>query len=114
MIYSLIVLNNHLTTGRNALDIAIELVQNHTINQIYFLFDGVYAANKYIDMPVDEFDLTKAWENFSKTHNIPLIICSASGLRRGIVENTIANGFRLGTIGQLVEGCDNADKVLSL
>ena len=59
MIHTLIVLSNHLTTGRKALQLAQEIIdQKHQINKIYFLFDGVFVANRFIDMPTDEFDLT--------------------------------------------------------
>ncbi len=112
MLYTLIVSSNHLTNGRYALQLAEDLIaQNAQINRIYFLFDGVYVANKYIDMPTDEFDLTRAWTDFALQHNIPLSVCAASGLRRGIVSENLADGFTIGSIGELVESCAAAQKV---
>lgn len=114
MIYTLIVNSNHLTTGRNALQLAQDLLaQKQQINCIYFLFDGAYVANKFIDMPTDEFDLTKAWSEFAKQNNVPLSVCAASGLRRGIIQNNLAEGFYLGSIGELVESCAAADNVVT-
>ena len=115
MIYTLIIYSNHLTNGRNALEVAQDLLaQNHTINYIYFLFDGAYVANKFIDMPTDEYDLSKAWRQFAAVNNIDLSVCSASGLRRGISQESIAEHFRFGSIGEFVTHCTAADKVLSL
>ncbi len=115
MIYSLIILGNHLTNGHHAFKVAQDLIaQKHTINQIYFLFDGVYVANKFIDMPVDEYDLAKNWVNFANANHIPLLICAASGFRRGIVKDTISTDFEFGTIGQLVDSCDKADKIITI
>ena len=115
MLYTFIVTSNHLTTGRSALETVRNIiVGNNQINCIYFLFDGVYTANKYIDMPTDEFALTNAWADFAQEFNIPLLVCAASGLRRGIVEQTIADGFAFGSIGQLVEYCDRANEVITL
>lgn len=115
MLYTLIVTSNHLTTGRQALNLATDLLrQNNQINRIYFLFDGAYVANKFIDMPTDEFNLTAAWNEFAQQHGVPLSVCSASGLRRGISKQSIADGFSFGSIGELVESCAAADKVLSI
>ncbi len=84
MIYTLIISSNHLTSGRQALDVAKGIVAQHDqINKIYFLFDGTYVANKYIDMPTDEFNLPKAWVEFSDQYDINLAVCAASGYRRG-------------------------------
>lgn len=114
MIYTLIISSNHLTNGRNALQLAQELLaQKAQINRIYFLFDGVYVANKFIDMPTDEFDLTSAWTAFAQQHKVPLSVCAASGYRRGIVDQNLAAGFSFGSIGELVESCTMADKVIS-
>src|SRR5579862_1894779 len=113
MIYTLIVSSNHLTTGRQALQLAQDILAQHDqINRIYFLFDGAYVANKYIDMPTDEFNLTKAWADFAANHDLQLAVCSASGLRRGISQETVAMGFCLGSIGELLESCNAADQVL--
>lgn len=115
MIYTLIVTTNHLTNGRNALKIAEELLStDNKINCIYFLFDGTYVANKFIDMPTDEFDLTRAWSDFAAKNAIQLSVCSASGLRRGIADGSIANQFKFGSIGELLSNCNVADKVLAL
>jgi sulfur relay protein TusD/DsrE len=113
MNYTLIVTTNHLTGGRNALNTAMDIIAHHDqINKIYFLFDGAYVANKFIDMPTDEFDLTKAWQDFAAKNNIVLNVCSASGLRRGISDKSIADGFTFGSLGELLESCNAADQVL--
>lgn len=81
------------------------------ISLVYFLFDGVYVANKYIEMPSDEPNYTQAWQQLAKQHDMQLLVCPASGSRRGITKETIAPGFRFGTIGELVEACAQAQKV---
>ncbi len=115
MKYVLIVRSNHLTNGFQALEMAQSLLaQSHTILCIYFLFDGVLVANKFIDMPTDEANLTAAWSAYAFENNINLLLCAASGMRRGVVAETLAPGFTLGSIGQLVDACDQADQVVSL
>jgi tRNA 2-thiouridine synthesizing protein D len=115
MHFVFIVTSSHLNNTYNAIKLAREiLAQQHTINCIYFLFDGVYNANQNIDMPTDEPAQHAAWSRFATEFNLALRICTASGLRRGVVENCLAAGFSMGSIGQLVESCDTADRVIRL
>lgn len=78
------------------------------------MFDGAYIANSLIDMPSDEYNLTNSWTDLATQHNIKLSVCAASGLRRGITTQNMANGFTRGSIGELVASCDVADRVISL
>lgn len=115
MIYTLIIRSNHLTNNYSALNFAKALLeQQHIINNIYFLFDGVYLANKLIDMPNDEFNLQAEWSNLAKQYSLKLNVCAASGLRRGIDAQNMAKGFTHGSIGELVASCDVADRVVCL
>lgn len=115
MIFTLIVTTDHLNNNFQALETARAiLAQRYQINCIYFLFNGAYTANQYIDMPSDEFSVAQAWQNFAQTNNLPLLICKASGLRRGIDASNLANGFRFGSIGELVAACDVADRIIKL
>ena len=114
MKFALIVRNSHLNNNYSALKFAQSAVLQHTISCIYFVFDGAYTADKYIDMPTDEFNLSRSWSEFASKYNIDLLVCAASGLRRGISETNLAQGFKMGSIGQLVQSCDEADRVLSL
>jgi sulfur relay protein TusD/DsrE len=115
MIYTLIIRSNHLNNNYNALSFAQELLKlQHSINIIYFLFDGSYIANAFIDPPTDEYNFTAAWTQLAQQHNVKLSVCAASGLRRGIVAHNIAPGFNIGSIGELVASCDSADRVVTL
>ncbi len=115
MQFTLIVRTNHLDNTHSALEFAkAVLEQQHNLNFIYFMLDGAYTANKNIDMPTDEPDLSQAWRQFAITHNVEICVCTASALRRGINQTNLATGFKLGSIGQLVAACDVADRVVSL
>ena len=115
MIYTLIVRSSHLKNNYNALQFArILLTQAHQINCIYFLFAGAYTANKFISMPSDEPNIAMQWSEFSQQHNLPLKVCDASAARRGINASNLLTGFKLGSIGELVESCDLADRVITL
>lgn len=115
MKFTLIVRNNHLKQSHSALKFAQALIANqHTLISVYFLFDGAYNANKLIDLPSDEPDCSSSWGLLNTQHNVPLNICSASALRRGINEDLLVHGFALGSIGQLVASCDASDRMVFL
>ena len=115
MIFTIITRSSHLQNSRNALELANSLLkQKHTINCIYFIFDGAYNANNNIDLPSDEYEATRAWSKLAQDYNLILAVCAASAARRGITIDCIAPGFTLGSIGQLVEACDTADRVVTL
>lgn len=115
MIYTLIIRSHHLQNTYNAINFAQALLsQQHTINYIYFLFDGAYTANINIDMPTDEPNLSQQWSELAQNNNLILHVCASSALRRGINVNNLASSFAMGSIGQLVESADQADRVVSL
>jgi len=115
MKFTIIIKHSHLQNCYSALKFATALIrQKHHINFIYFINDSTYIANRNIDMPSDECNLSQQWSEFATAHKLKLTVCAASALRRGINEDCLATGFAMGSIGQLVESCDLADRVVSL
>lgn len=95
--------------------LALDLIHNkHQVSAIFFLFDAAYTANSFIEMPTDEPNISQQWSEFAHKHHVRLVVCSASAARRGICVTNLATGFNLGSIGELVESCDAADRVVSL
>lgn len=60
--------------------------KGHKIAQIFFYREGVVNASKLVSPANDEFDLPKAWLLFAKKYHIPLQVCVAAALRRGIID----------------------------
>lgn len=115
MLYTLLVSSSHLNNNFDTLALAQDLINNqHQISTIFFIFDGAYTANAFIDLPTDEPNISKQWVDFAQNHQIRLVVCSASAARRGICHTNLAPGFNLGSIGELVESCDTADHVVSI
>ena len=65
------------------------LEKGHQIAQIFFYREGVVNANRLVLPANDEFDLPKAWITLAKRHQIPLHVCVAAALRRGIIDADI-------------------------
>ncbi len=104
-------LHNHITSLR----IVESLVRaGHEVLGIFFLFDAAYVALAGIDLATDEYNASNAWKEFGSVYDIDLIVCAASAARRGIVADNLARGYKLGSIGNLVELADLAHKVIQL
>ncbi|MGB0748135.1 MAG: sulfurtransferase complex subunit TusD [Magnetospiraceae bacterium] len=85
------------------------LEKGHEVPRVFFYYDGVYNANKLSEPQSDDRNLVKLWGAMAVEHNVDLVVCVAAGLRRGIKEENLADGFRISGLGQLTEagiGCD--------
>lgn len=100
------------------------LLAGHTVKRIFFHGDGVLNANCLSSPPQDELNLHQAWINLAKSHNVELIVCIASALRRGILDEpealryqkpafSLQSPFMLSGLGQLVEAILESDRFIS-
>ncbi len=99
------------------------LDSGHQIYRVFFFNDGVHCANRFTRPPQDEIAVPKQWTNLQKTFDLDLVVCISSALRRGIVDakeaaryeldgHNLADGFSIGGLGQWVDACQNADRVI--
>lgn len=83
--------------------------KGHEVPRVFFYYDGVNNANKLSEPQSDDRNLVALWGALNKDHNVDLVVCVAAGLRRGIKDENLADGFRISGLGQLIEagmGCD--------
>ena len=96
----------------------------HTLSRVFFYEDGVYTANVLSTPPQDEPDINRRWSDFGQAHGIDLVICVASALRRGVLDETeadrydkgrsnIAPGFVISGLGQLIDSAVNAERLVT-
>jgi tRNA 2-thiouridine synthesizing protein D len=96
----------------------------HEIYRIFFYNDGVNNANDLIAPPQDETNIHAAWVLLAQKYDIELIVCIASSLRRGIMndaevtryEKLAANlnpAFTISGLGQLIDAGLNADRTVT-
>lgn len=88
------------------------LAQHHEIFRVFFYHDGIYHALKSAAPPDDEFSLFKGWSELAHQHKIDLVVCISAAQRRGLIDENVADGFRLGGLGQLLEATILADRFL--
>ncbi len=89
------------------------LEKGHEIYRVFFYHDGVNNANKLSEPQSDDRDLVKLWSAFGLEHGIELVVCVAAGLRRGIKDDVLADGFTISGLGQLVQAGVEADRLIT-
>ena len=100
------------------------LLCGHQIYRLFFYQDGVHNASSLVVPPQDEFHLPKAWQQLVQRHDIDAVVCVASALKRGILDEQEASrydkpasnllpGFTLGGLGQLIDATLNSDRILN-
>ncbi|MFT4633711.1 MAG: tRNA 2-thiouridine synthesizing protein D [Candidatus Pseudothioglobus sp.] len=100
------------------------LASGHEIYRVFFYHDGAYNGNTLISPPQDEIDLHQAWRSLGKDHSLELIVCVASALRRGMLDETEAKRyektasnldpqFTISGLGQLIDGALTADRTMT-
>jgi tRNA 2-thiouridine synthesizing protein D len=99
------------------------LSQGHEVFRIFFYHDGIYHAFRDNSPPDDEFQLTSAWGDLAERHKVDLVVCISAAQRRGLLyadeakrrhkqDDDVADGFRIGGLGQWIEALIEADRVI--
>lgn len=88
------------------------LEKGHEVPRVFFYYDGVNNANKMSEPQADDRNLVKLWGDLAKTHGIDLVVCVAAGLRRGMKQDILAEGFTISGLGQLIEIGIAADRLV--
>ena len=88
------------------------IAKGHHIQRVFFYNDGVNNASKLTEPPQDDRQIVNRWSKLAEEHGIDLVVCVAAGLRRGLVEENLAPGFRISGLGQLVEAGIESDRLV--
>ena len=96
----------------------------HTLDTIFFSDAATAVGLCSLAMPQDEVSAQKEWQTLGAEHGLNLVLCIASAMQRGVVDtdgvwgdgpgaSTVAEGFSIGGLGQLVAATHAADRVLT-
>ncbi|TKI04969.1 sulfurtransferase complex subunit TusD [Martelella alba] len=99
------------------------LTAGHIIDRVFFYQDGVLNGNLYTSPASDEADIVRAWRRLSDEHRVPLHVCVAAALRRGILDereagqlnlsgHTLQPGFALSGLGSLAQAAVECDRLI--
>lgn len=127
MNYSLVVLSTP-TSGYGARAAAqfanAAIARGHSIYRIFFLDDGVLTGSNNAVFPQDEDDRLQPWLDLFENHNIELVLCISSAIKRGMLDSTEATrfdvpaatvhpAFVIGGLGQLVDASAHCDRLVT-
>lgn len=96
----------------------------HQLNTVFFSDAATAVGLLTQSTPQDEISAQGTWQALAAEHGLELVLCVASALQRGVLgvdelprdsdtAPSLAEGFRIGGLGQLVAATDAADRVLT-
>ena len=100
------------------------LEQSHEVGQVFFYDEGTYTGLGSAVSPQGEQSAVEAWGALQQEHNLELILCIGSAIKRGILDaneaqrhehpaSTIHPAFTLAGLGQLVDASSRCDRLVS-
>lgn len=87
--------------------------KGHEIFRVFFYYDGVLNATRFSEPQSDDRNVVKNWQKLAEDHKVDLVVCVAAGLRRGITDASLAPGFRISGLGQVIEAGIQADRMIA-
>jgi tRNA 2-thiouridine synthesizing protein D len=127
MIYSLLVLSSPWSgqTSRSAGLFAQALLRRgHTVRRVFFMDEGCFAGAANTIYPQDEADHQDHWIQLARQHEIDLVLCISSAIKRGLLDETEAERYEknmatihpefiISGLGQLVDAAANSDRLIT-
>jgi tRNA 2-thiouridine synthesizing protein D len=100
------------------------LKSGHTLYRVFFYHDGVYNSSALHCPPQDEANRPEQWRALAEAHDIDLVVCIATALKRGLLNESeasrydktafnVANRFDLSGLGQLIDAAQKSDRLVS-
>ena len=127
MIYSLLVLSSP-SSGRSARSAALfaqaVINRGHTLHRVFFMDEGVHAGTNNHVMPQDENNPVDLWVELADQHNVDLVLCVSSAIKRGLLDSSEAQRYEKGSatihpafvisgLGQLVDATAVSDRLIT-
>jgi tRNA 2-thiouridine synthesizing protein D len=127
MIYALLVMSSP-ASGHGALTAArfarAVLARGHSIRRVFFLDEGTVNGSAAAIFPQDEADRLQPWVDLAQQHGVELILCIASALKYGMLDETEAGrygktaatihpAFKISGLGQLVDAAAAVDRLVT-
>ncbi len=124
MIYSLLVHSPPSSaSSATAAHFAAALTRRgHEVLRVFFLDDGVWNGLGSAVAAQDHSDTLALWQDLAAEHQVELVVCVSSALRRGVLDQreagrhehdcaTLDPAFTIGGLGLLVEATAESDRL---
>ena len=103
-------------TTKIAIDLIYELLERkHRIERVFFQHDGALQALSTEETAVGQEHLLSLWKSLADL-DIELAVCISSAAKRGICQksNSLADGFELVGLGQLIYAIEASDRYIEI
>ena len=104
-----------------AINIAKTAVSDgYKITGVFFYQQGALNASTLVQIPNDEFQVIKGWEDLKINHNVSLHLCITAAEKNGLSDgqdieiNNINPHFTISGLGELVELSAVSDRIIQL
>ena len=98
--------------------------RGHRAASVFFYHDGVFNGAAAMTPPQDEPHLLERWQQLAIQQQCELLVCVAAGARRGILDAresvryglsapTLAKGFRLAGLSELIMAQQASDRFIT-
>ncbi len=98
--------------------------KGHEVYRVFFYHNGPLNGSDLVVSPQDDSYLPNQWHQLKANYQIDFVVCIGAGLKRGIINSqeatryeksgeSLAPGFDLSGLGQLVDAAINSDRVVS-
>lgn len=98
------------------------LASGNRIKRVFFYGDATLVANANIQPPQGQVSLTEQWAQWAHTSGVPLQVCIANAIRRGLLDQdeaqrynkaqTLHPAFELVGLGELAAVGMDGDKLV--
>lgn len=83
----------------------------HGIGRVFFYKDAVVVGNRFVPA---ESSLREGWCELARRGGFELAVCIAAAERRGVVDGkSVADGFGIVGLGQLVDAMESGDRLVT-
>ena len=97
------------------------MAQGHHIYRLFFYHEAAYLGSNTNCPPQDEINLPQSWQTFISDNKLDAVVCIASALKRGILDEPEATRYEktsacldsameLSGLGQWVDAVNRADQ----
>lgn len=87
------------------------LAAGHRVGSVFFYKDAVAVGNRFA---TDDDGARDAWRMLAAEGGFELMICISAAGRRGVVENrSVADGFVIVGLGQLIQAMEECDRLVT-
>ena len=101
---------------KTVIDLIYELLERkHVIERVFFQHDGALQALSTRETSVGQEHLLSLWKSLADL-DIELAVCISSATKRGVSQesNSLADGFELVGLGQLISGIEASDRYIEI